>query len=170
MRTREFNARFGTTGDIDPEDFPVIEYASADSVIQGIEAHADVEPLPGLLAEITYDFVHGKVRATDDPLPRMPPFRVIGGVRYQKNAFQIGGTVTRAGAQRRVFDIEQPTPGYTLLKFFGSYSFVAAGVTHTITGRVDNATNALYFNHLNYLKGVLAEMGRNGKVIYSVTF
>ena len=169
-RTREFNARFGTSGEIDPEDFPVIEYVSADSVIQGIEAHADVEPLSGLLAEITYDFVRGAVSATDDPLPRMPPFRVIGGIRYQKNAFQIGGNVTHAGAQRRVFDIEEPTPGYTLLKIFGSYSFVAAGVTNTITGRVDNATDALYFNHLNYLKSVLPEMGRNIKLIYSVTF
>ena len=35
---------------------------------------------------------------------------------------------------------------------------------------LDNATNKLYRNHLNYLKDVLPEMGRNFKLVYSVSF
>jgi iron complex outermembrane receptor protein len=169
LRTPEFNTRFGSSGAIDAE-FPVIEYISADSVLQGIEAHADVELTSALMAELSYDVVRGELKESAQPLPRMPPFRVIGGLRYQKNAFQVGGSVTHAGDQNRVFGAEEPTEGYTLLKFFGSYSFVAAGVTNTITARLDNATNELYFNHLNFLKSILPEMGRNFKLIYNVTF
>ena len=69
-----------------------------------------------------------------------------------------------------MFDNESPTEGATLLKLFGSYSFVAGGATNTITLRLDNATNELYFNHLNYLKDLLPEIGRNFKVVYSVGF
>jgi hypothetical protein len=53
---------------------------------------------------------------------------------------------------------------------FGSYSFQAGGALNTVTLRLDNATNELYFNHLNYLKDILPEMGRNLKLIYTVGF
>jgi len=169
-RTAEFNTRFGAAGPIDSEDFPVIEYIAADSVLQGVEAHADIEVLPSLIAELTSDFVRGELQDSGEPLPRIPPFRVLGGLRYHRNAFQIGGNMSHVGDQNRVFGAESPTEGYTLLKLFASYSFAAAGVNNTITLRLDNATNELYFNHLNYLKDILPEMGRNFKVVYSINF
>ena len=155
--------------DIDSE-FPVIEYVAADSTLWGVEAHADLELTAALFAELTYDMVRGELRDSGEPLPRIPPQRVIAGLRYQKNALQFGGSVTAIADQNRVFDNESPTEGATLLKLFGSYSFVAGGATNTITLRLDNATGELYFNHLNYLKDLLPEMGRNFKVVYSVGF
>ena len=169
-RTPEFNERFGTTGPIDPEDFPVIEYVAADSVLQGVEAHLDAGLTDFLVIELGYDFVRGWLKDSHDPLPRIPPFRINAGLTYRKNAIQFGGIVTHAGDQNRVFGEESPTEGYTLLKLFGSYAFASGRVTHTITARLDNATNELYFNHLNYLKDVLPEMGRNFKLIYAMGF
>ena len=90
--------------------------------------------------------VRGELADSGEPLPRIPPQRVIAGLRYQKNALQFGGSVTAIADQNRVFDNESPTEGATLLKLFGSYSFVAGGATNTITLRLDNATNELYFN------------------------
>jgi iron complex outermembrane receptor protein len=169
-RTPEFNERFGTSGPIDSEDFPVIEYIGADSVLQGIEAHLDVNVTDSVAVEFGYDMVRGSLKDSDEPLPRIPPFRLLGGLTYRRNALQVGAHVTHAGDQDRVFGAESPTEGYTLLKLFGSYSLVAGPVTHTLTVRLDNATNELYFNHLNYLKDILPEMGRNFKVIYTVGF
>jgi len=39
-----------------------------------------------------------------------------------------------------------------------------------ITARLDNATNELYRNHLNYLKDLAPEIGRNFRLLYSVKF
>ena len=169
-RTDEFNERFGTEGEIDPEDFQVVENVAADSTFWGVEAHADFELTTGLFAELTYDFVRGELQDSGDPLPRIPPYRVIPGVRYQRNAFQFGASVTITGDQDRVFGAETPTEGSEVLRLFGSYSFLAGGVTNTITARLDNATDELYRNHLNYLKDVLPEIGRSFKVLYSVRF
>ena len=72
--------------------------------------------------------------------------------------------------QNRVFDEETPTEGYTTARFFTSYSFSKGGVLNTITARLDNATDTLYRNHLNYLKDVLPEMGRSMKLVYSIAF
>jgi len=35
---------------------------------------------------------------------------------------------------------------------------------------LDNATDELYHNHLNYLKDLAPEIGRNFKLLYSVKF
>ena len=174
-REDEFDERFGVVdepggGHEHEDEFQFIEFIGADSRLYGIEAHADVNLTGSLVAEITYDWVRGKLAGSNESLPRIPPFRVIPGLRYQKNALQMGGTITFIGDQDRVFGAETPTAGAGLLKLYGSYSFVGAGVTNTITARLDNATNKLYRNHLNYLKDVLPEMGRNFKLVYSVSF
>jgi outer membrane receptor protein involved in Fe transport len=41
---------------------------------------------------------------------------------------------------------------------------------NTITARLDNATNELYYNHLSFIKAYVPEMGRSVKVVYSVGF
>ena len=59
--------------------------------------------------------------------------------------------------------MKRRTDGYTLLKLYGSYSFNGGGAVHTITARLDNATNELYRNHLSLIKDFAPEMGRNFK-------
>jgi iron complex outermembrane receptor protein len=174
-REDEFDQRFGVvdepgTTHEHEEDFQFIEYVGADSNLVGVEAHADVNVTPAIVAELTFDWVRGERAGTNQPLPRMPPSRVIPGLRYQRNALQVGGTVTLTAEQDRVFGAETPTPGYGLVKLYGSYSFVTGRLTNTITARLENVTNELYRSHLNYLKDVLPEMGRNVKVVYSVSF
>jgi iron complex outermembrane receptor protein len=152
------------------EDFPVLQNVAADSTLMGIEMHGDVKLTTVLIAELTYDIVRGELKDSGDPLPRIPPQRVIAGLRYQRNAFQLGGSVQVVADQNRVFDAETPTQGNTTARFFSSYSFSKGGVLNTITARLDNATDALYRNHLNYLKDVLPEIGRTFKLVYTVGF
>ena len=152
------------------EGFPVVENVAADSLLMGVEAHGDLKLTNELTAEVTYDWVQGELKDSGDPLPRIPPYRVLTGLRYQRNAFQIGGSVQAVSAQTRVFGEELPTDGYATAKFFASYSFNRAGVLNTLTARLDNATDRLYRNHLNYLKDVLPEIGRSFKVVYTMSF
>ena len=86
---------------------------AADSVLLGIEAHGDVKLTAELTAEVDLRLGAGRVEGSGDPLPRIPPYRVLGGLRYQRNAFQIGGSVQMVSEQTRVFGAETPTDGYT---------------------------------------------------------
>ena len=106
-------------------------------------------------AELGLDFVRGALKEDDLPLPRIPPLKFRGGLRYQRNALQVGGQVIAAAKQDRVSRIETATDGYTLLKLYGSYSFDSGGAVHTITARLDNATNELYRNHLSLIKDLV---------------
>jgi iron complex outermembrane receptor protein len=152
------------------EELPVIENIGADTVLQGIELHSDFGLTSELSAEVTLDYVRGTVKETDQPLPRMPPFRTNVGLRYQRNAFQAGGNVIAAAKQDRLFAGEATTDGYALLKLYAAYSIAQGKAVHTITARLDNATDTLYRNHLSLIKDLAAEMGANVRLIYNVRF
>ena len=172
----EFDERFGHDeeageGEHDHgEGLPIIEYVSADSVLQGFEFHTDIELVRSLVAELQMDYVRGELSEADEPLPRIPPFHFLGGLRYQWNAFQAGGRIVAAARQDRVFGEELPTDGYGRLNLYGAYSFQSGRALSTITARLDNATNELYRNHLSYIKDLVPEMGRSVRLIYSVKF
>ncbi|HEX8027062.1 MAG TPA: TonB-dependent receptor, partial [Vicinamibacterales bacterium] len=138
--------------------------------LTGIEAHGDVKLTTELTFELTYDWVQGELKDTNDPLPRIPPYRVLTGLTYQKNALQFGGSIQMVSEQTRVYGEELPTDGYVTAKAFASYSFQRGGVLNTVTARLDNATDTLYRNHLNYLKDLLPEIGRSFKLVYSMGF
>ena len=173
-REEEFHERFGGEEEEGEEhdhgDFPFVEFLGRDSKLMGFEAHADLKLTDQLTAEATFDFVRGELSDTGDPLPRIPPARLTAGLTYQRNAFQIGGSVTSVTDQDRVFGDETPTDGYAIGRLFLSYAFDRGGVLNTITARLDNATDKLYRNHLNYLKDVLPEIGRTFRVVYTVGF
>lgn len=88
----------------------------------------------------------------------------------ERNAFQVGGNVVATAKQDRLFEGETETDGYTLLKLFAAYSIAQGRVVHTITGRLDNATDTIYRNHLSLIKDLAPEMGANFKLLYNVKF
>jgi iron complex outermembrane receptor protein len=152
------------------EQLAIVDFVGADAVLQGVEAHADLQLTSTLFAEFGADFVRGSLSGNGEPLPRMPPARVRGGLRYQRNALQVGGEVVATAKQDRLSGVETATDGFGLLKLFASYSFVTGTVLSTITARVDNVTDTLYRNHLSLIKDVVPEMGRNFKLLYNVRF
>jgi len=171
-RVGEFGARFPSRdvgGEPVDEEFPLIEYIASDSVLQGLEAHSDVQVTPELAVELGLDYVRGTL---DDgqPLPRIPPLRFRSGVKFQRNAFQAGGEVAAVAAQDRLFSTETRTDSYQLGRVYASYSFGTTVVVQTVTARLENVTNELYRNHLSLIKDLVPEMGRNFRLLYNVKF
>ena len=160
----------GEAGGEEDEELAFVEFVGADALLQGIESHADFRLTPTLSAEAGLDFVRGSLKENDLALPRIPPLKFRGGLRYERNALQIGGQIIAAAKQDRLSTNETVTDGYTLLKLYSSYSFDSGGAVHTFTARVDNLTNELYRNHLSLIKDLVPEIGRNFKAVYSVRF
>jgi iron complex outermembrane receptor protein len=178
LTEEEFDERFGHEAHAEEHEadghhhgeFGFIEFSAADSVLQGFEGHVDVALGRGFDLEAGVDYVRGDLRTIDRPLPRIPPFRTRLGLTWRRDAFQAGGEVLAVAAQNRIFGAETRTPGYGTLRLFSAYSFGSGDVVHTVTARLDNATNELYRNHLSLIKDIVPEMGRNFKVVYSLKF
>jgi iron complex outermembrane recepter protein len=167
------------TGQVDEEEgLAETVFAQQDAQLVGVESHLDVKVGPLLWLEGGLDYVRGNFTDLDSPMPRIPPLRGRAGARLQKNAFQAGIEGIFTAKQDRIYTLgltgaetvgETPTDGYNLTKLFASYSF-GARMVNTLTARLDNATNELYHNHLNYLKDFAPELGRNFALVYSVRF
>lgn len=155
----------------DEEEIAFVEFVGAAALLQGIEAHSDFQITSQLSAELGLDLVRGALKDEDTSLPRIPPLKFRGGLRYQRNALQVGGQIITAARQARVSSVvETPTDGYAVLRLYSSYSFQTGGAVSTLTLRLDNATNEIYRNHLSLIKDVVPEMGRNLKLVYGVRF
>lgn len=165
------------TDEID-DDLVVTNFVQSDAKLQGIESHIDARIAPTVWIEGGVDYVRGELTSINKPLPRMPPLRGRAGLRFQQNALQAGFDAVFTAKQDRIYTLSTPdgvagetaTDGYNLLKLYVAQSFTSGKATSTITARLDNATDTLYRNHLNYLKDFAPEMGRNFRVVYSVKF
>ena len=124
-----------------PRRVPFVEYVGADSLLQGIESHADFQVTSLFTAELGLDYVHGSLADSGDPLPRIPPLRVRAGLRYQRNALQAGGELVAAADQDRVAVNETTTDGYQVLRLYGGYSFQTGRGASTICVCVTSATS-----------------------------
>jgi iron complex outermembrane receptor protein len=149
-------------------------FTQGDASLRGIESHIDFRVMDVIWIEGGLDSVRGSLTDGDSPLPRIPPTRGRFGIRFQRNALQAGVDLSFTNSQTRIFQVdgigETPTDGYTLAKLFAAYSIARGKTTHTIAMRLENAGNVLYHNHLNYLKDLAPEVGRDFRVTYSVKF
>jgi iron complex outermembrane receptor protein len=152
------------------DEFPVVQFVGRNAQLRGFEAHLDVGLTEKLSLELGGDGVKGSDRDTDDPLPRMPPYRGWAGLRYATKNFHLDAEVRGAARQGRIHGVERPTGRYALLNLHASYKIVRAAAVHTFTLGVDNATDQLWRNHLNLIKRFAPEMGRTLKAAYTIRF
>jgi iron complex outermembrane receptor protein len=157
------------TGEVE-EDLPVVTFQAADSRFMGFEGHVDAGLTDSLWLILGGDTVKGELRADDTPLPRIPPYRLWAGLRFEKKNVHLEGEVKNVGKQDRVYGAETPTDGYTLVNAHGSYRITNGRAVHTVTLRADNIGDELYRNHLSYIKDLTPEMGRTFKLVYGVRF
>ena len=157
------------TGEVE-DDLPVVNYLAADSLLQGFEAHVDLGLSDSLWLELGGDGVRGELRATGEPLPRIPPYRGWVGLRYEKGGFHVEGELRAAADQDRVYGAETPTEGYAVVNIHATYTFSTGRTAHVVTLRGGNLADEVYRNHLSYVKDLAPEMGRSVRLVYTLRF
>ena len=106
----------------------------------------------------------------DERLPRLPPLQ--GHFSLTGERESVSGTVALrlAAAQNRTGEFEEPTDGYAVLDLSGQYLVHWRGRLHAFSATLENATNAVYRRHLNRVKEILPEPGRNLRVLHKLYF
>ncbi|HXU36159.1 MAG TPA: TonB-dependent receptor, partial [Blastocatellia bacterium] len=104
------------------------------------------------------------------PLPRIPPMRGTLGVDWRYKAVTLRPELTVANRQARVFDNETPAAGYAFLNVHASYTFTTSRAAHILSVSAYNLGDALYRNHLSFIKSIAPEMGRSMRLTYSLRF
>ncbi len=100
------------------DDLPVYQALQADATYWGFEIQgtATITQISDwtLSANALADYVHAEIDSVG-PAPRIPPFRVRGGVDFGNDAVTLQAEIEVGAAQDRVATFETTTPSYTLV-------------------------------------------------------
>ncbi|MES2660932.1 MAG: TonB-dependent receptor [Verrucomicrobiota bacterium] len=171
------------TGGIDPVDsLPIYVYQPIGAVFYGGEIETTfhlvevVEAAPATDSKspvatapardrrldliLRADYVHAENRSTDEPIPRIPPFRFGATLDYAQGPFGARLEGQCAAAQDRHADDELPTDGYFLVNASVSYDLEIGGVNTTFYLKGTNLTDAEARQSTSFLKDIAPMAGR----------
>jgi iron complex outermembrane receptor protein len=115
------------------------------------------------------DFVPFKYK-TDQPLPFMPPFKLDFNTEYKLSSLNFLYGFNLVTRQNRLGKFETSTAGYTLHHIGFEYFVATEHFLQSFYFSVDNIFNTEYRNHLNRIKDIFPEAGRNIKILYKLYF
>jgi len=150
---------------VDAEYLPVYQFVAKDALFYGGEAEISLHLVDRAAARLHLDLMADTVRAqqtTDNqPLPRIPPFRVGAALRYEHGPWDLGISARRAFRQTRTAPGESDTAGYSLIGADATYRFTLAGVEWELFAHGTNLTDTDARVSTSFLKAIAPLPGRS---------
>ncbi len=155
------------------ETLPGYRYLQTPALFVGADVSAEVEAAPMLTVRGRFDLVHATNRATDEPLPLIPPAR--GDVEAELHTVGPDRAYVNAAAQivanqQRLGPFDTNPEGYHIFNFGAGIERAFAGRSVNLDVRVHNALDAKYTDFLSRYKTFAYEQGRNIVVRLSTGF
>ncbi len=161
------------TGEV-VDDLDVLQARQGDATFLGGEGSIEFDLLHRgrhhLLMEGWGDLVRAELNNPEESLPRIPPFRVGGRLRYNGGTIRADLGLTQVGTQTHVAPMEEESEGYSMFEMSLGYRLFTGGVTHDFLIRGSNLTNTEARNHTSFLKELAPLPGRDVRFMYRVYF
>ena len=158
------------TGKLSRVLLPIYQFVGEDAVLTGFESLLGWSMPAGFKLEAVASYVHGTIRATNEPLPFMPPLQGRLAIGYSPVDWFVEAEARMAGSQERAGRFEEPTDGYAVLGLSGGVRLTVAGRLHVVTLHVENLGDTEYRRHLSRIKEIMPEAGRGLRATYRVVF
>jgi iron complex outermembrane receptor protein len=142
---------------------------SVKNVITGNSGEPGKNP-NDLFLRVQADYVRAEDVDSEEPLPRITPFRYSASLNYESEHWVGSIEGQRVSRQNRTAEFETATPGYTFLNASVGYKFRVGPTYNYIFVRGTNLTNEEARDHLSFLKEVLPLAGRGVIVGVRTTF
>lgn len=152
--------------DEEEDGLRVVQYEQRDATFWGFETQASLVVFDKSNRHLSIggsaDYVRAAIDRTGEPLPRIAPMRLGGGLHYRDARFDARAEARRVQTQERISAFELPTDGHTFINATVSYRIFGGSRTLTdLVLRGTNLGNALGRNHVSYLKDLVPLPGRD---------
>ena len=158
------------TGELSRVRLPVFQFQGEDAVLTGFESAVEWAVAGDLTMDAVASYVRGRIQATDEPLPLIPPLQGRFAIGYAPRNWFVRAETRVAARQARTGPFESPTDGYAVFDLSAGIRITLLGRLNVITVRVENLGNAVYRNHLSRVKEIMPQAGRSISVAYRVVF
>ncbi|MDX2109662.1 MAG: TonB-dependent receptor [Verrucomicrobiota bacterium] len=148
------------------EDLSVYQFVAADSRFYGGEVELTLHLVDSTNHQLHLNLTGDSVRAelADDAntaIPRIPPLRYGGALRYEGGRWTAGVEIRIAEKQERISSYETMTAGYTLLSANLTYTLPTQRVNYTFFLTGNNLCDEEARIHTSFLKDYAPLPGRN---------
>jgi iron complex outermembrane receptor protein len=164
-----FERRTGAVED----DLPVFQISQADARYFGVELEGSVRlaRIGGVTvnADAVADFVRATIQGAG-PAPRIPPFRLMGGLEAQADRVHGRIEVEWTAEQDRLAAFETPTRGFTLVNASLQFKPLKNNANTSITLAANNLFDVDARRHASFLKDVAPLAGRDIRLTARLNF
>lgn len=155
------------------DELPVFQYGQADARYWGLEGEAAVTVgrLGDTRIEVTAlaDYVNASILAGGGPVPRIPPFRFLGGIEASGGRFGGRVEVEQVIAQARLAAFETRTPAFTMVNASLNWKPFGADSPTTLLVSANNIFDVEARRHASFLKDTAPLPGRDIRVTLRFT-
>jgi iron complex outermembrane receptor protein len=163
------------------------QYVGKNALMYGAEFSARLKPIRCVKIDTKISYVFGELSEENKALPYIPPIEGNVSFTYDYKGFS-ASVITNFGAKQdriyipdvlyeegRELDLAEfkkmrSTDAYTTFDFVSEFHFSKFDRFHTVTFSVNNIFNTVYQKHLNRIKHIFPEPGRDIKLLYKLYF
>lgn len=158
------------TGKLSRVRLPIFQFHGEDAVLAGFESALEWAAVGDLTLQAVASYVRGRIEATSEPLPLIPPLQGRIAIGYAPRNWFVEAEARAAARQDRTGAFESATDGYAVFDLSAGIRITVRGRLNVITVRGENLGNTEYRNHLSRVKEIMPEAGRSISVSYRVVF
>ena len=156
------------------DGLPVFQYFQRDATYYGFEASASAVVARfgnfDLIADGVADYVHAKIDDGGGPVPRIPPLRLLGGLKAQSDNLDLRAEVEWSASQNKVAAFETTTDGFTMVNATAAWRPFGKDGGITLLASANNIFDVNARRHASFTKDYVPLSGRDIRVSAKFSF
>lgn len=160
------------TGD-EEDGLPVFQYEQMPARFKGFEAAGSFKALQweggGLTVDASADYTHARLKGSG-PVPRIPAFRVQGGVEAKMGSLHVRGEVEWNDSQDRVAAFEYPVQSFTLVNMSADWHPMGEDGPVTLILAANNLFDVAGRRAASFTRDFVPTLGRDIRLTAKLSF
>ncbi len=149
-------------------DLFVYRYVGEHALMRGAEMSFHLPIFAHLHTAGSMSYVCGKLVDQHQPIPYIPPLEGKINIGYELGPLNTSAALRAATSQNRVGEFEATTDGYVVFDLYAQYMISTRRHLHSFSFSVENLLDSVYRKHLNRVREVMPEPGRNFRLLYKI--
>jgi len=156
------------------DGLPVFRYFQRDATYYGVEASASVLLARAggfdFIADGVADYVRAKIDDGGGPVPRIPPLRLLGGLKAHSDSLDLRAEVEWSGSQHKVATFETASDSFTMVNASVAWRPFGPGGNLTLLASANNIFDVTARRHASFTKDYVPLSGRDIRISAKISF
>ena len=156
------------------DGLPVFQYLQRDATYYGFEASASAVVARfgnfDLVADGVADYVRAKINDGGGAVPRIPPLRLLGGLKAHSDNLDLRAELEWSASQNKTAAFETPTEGFTMVNATAAWRPFGKDGGITLLASANNIFDVNARRHASFTKDYVPLSGRDIRVSAKFSF